>query len=70
MDMKESLHAQINPIALRKAKVVCNFGPSECNRVNAVGSQHRFIDWFESLLFKYIRDIFCGDVTLQNKMNG
>ena len=25
--------AFINPIALRKAKVVCNFGLSECNRV-------------------------------------
>ena len=24
----------INPIALRKAKIVCNFGLSECNRVN------------------------------------
>ena len=24
----------INPIALRKAKFVCNFGLSECNRVN------------------------------------
>ena len=24
----------INPIALRKAKTVCNFGISECDRVN------------------------------------
>ena len=24
-----------NPIALRKAKIVCNFGLSECNRVNS-----------------------------------
>ena len=24
------------PIALRKAKIVCNFGLSECNRVNRV----------------------------------
>ena len=23
-----------NPIVLRKAKIVCNFGLSECNRVN------------------------------------
>ena len=23
----------LNPIALRKAKIVCNFGLSECNRV-------------------------------------
>ena len=25
---------QVNPIALRKANIVCNFGLSECNRVN------------------------------------
>ena len=25
---------RINPIELRKAKIVCNFGLSECNRVN------------------------------------
>ena len=25
--------SKINPIALRKAKIVCNFGLSECNRV-------------------------------------
>ena len=25
-----------NPIALRKAKIVCNFGLSECNRVNLI----------------------------------
>ena len=24
----------LNPIALRKTKIVCNFGLSECNRVN------------------------------------
>ena len=24
----------LNPIALRKAKIVCTFGPSECIRVN------------------------------------
>ena len=24
----------LNPTALRKAKIVCNFGLSECNRVN------------------------------------
>ena len=28
-----------NPIALRNAKIVCNFGLSECNRVNVV-SKH------------------------------
>ena len=25
---------KFNPIALRKAKIVCNFGLYECNRVN------------------------------------
>ena len=27
------VHIQHNPTALRKAKIVCNFGLSECNRV-------------------------------------
>ena len=26
----------VNPIALRKAKIVCNFGLFECNRVKAL----------------------------------
>ena len=26
----------VNPIALRKAKIVCNFGLSECNRVETL----------------------------------
>ena len=26
-----------NPIALRKAKIVCNFGLSECNRAHVMG---------------------------------
>ena len=25
--------SMFNPVALRKAKIVCNFGLSECNRV-------------------------------------
>ena len=28
----------INPTALRKAKIVCNFGLAECNRVNTLHS--------------------------------
>ena len=28
------LYRCFNPIALKKAKIVFNFGPSECNRVN------------------------------------
>ena len=30
--LKQALYG-FNPIALRKAKIVCNFGLSECNRV-------------------------------------
>ena len=29
-----------NPIALRKAKIVYNFGLSECNRVNTSSFEH------------------------------
>ena len=32
---------QLNPIALRKAKIVYNFGLSECNRVN-VGLTNKY----------------------------
>ena len=32
------MHAYLNPIALRKAKIVCNFGLSECNRVKVLSS--------------------------------
>ena len=28
-----TVNVVVNPIALRKAKIVCNFGLSECNRV-------------------------------------
>ena len=30
---KLSVVSQFNPVALRKAKNVCNFGHSECNKV-------------------------------------
>ena len=30
-------YKDLNPIALRKAKIVWNFGPSECNRVKVNG---------------------------------
>ena len=34
IEMKHMQSGDIfNPIALRKAKIVCNFGLSECNRV-------------------------------------
>ena len=35
--------SRLNPIALRKAKSVCNFGLSECNRVNESLSSN-FVD--------------------------
>ena len=31
---KRFFDPSFNPIALRKAKIVCNFGLSECNKVN------------------------------------
>ena len=31
-----SVPTNYNPIALREAKIVCNFGLSECNRVNTL----------------------------------
>ena len=40
------VHFQFNPIAFRKAKTVCSFGPSECNGVK--GCQVYFI------LYKFI----------------
>ena len=33
----------INPIALRKTKVVYNFGLSECNRVQKITVSHRLV---------------------------
>ena len=30
----------LNPIALRKAKIVCNFGLSECNRVTVINNRN------------------------------
>ena len=39
-----SIH--INPIALRKAKIVYNFGLSECNRVIGIGTILEFLQHF------------------------
>ena len=36
-NMKQQISYLVNPIALRKAKIVYNFGLSECNRVNNFG---------------------------------
>ena len=41
----------LNPVALRKAKIVCNFGLSECNRDNepitaAADDSHEFFTLF------------------------
>ena len=43
----------VHPIALRKAKIVNNFGLSECNRVkeaDSIGLCKLFLDNFASLL--------------------
>ena len=37
----------VNPTALRKAKIVCNFGLSECNRVKKRKLQIGLKDFFE-----------------------
>ena len=34
--MKNLVIGILNPIALRKAKIVCNFGLSECDRVKII----------------------------------
>ena len=49
----------INPIALRKAKIVCNFGLSECNRVKhgwtmTVNILSGVNSLFKDALIKYI----------------
>ena len=35
----------VNPIALRKAKIVFNVGLSECNRVKFVDNSWRNLEW-------------------------
>ena len=43
-----------NPIALRKAKIVCNFGLSECIRVKMCGYDSMFFSiMFSSPVQKY-----------------
>ena len=47
-----------NPIALRKAKIVCNFGLSECNRVNYLKADDKiFICKFKKNVKSKIHDI-------------
>ena len=36
---------KVNPTALRKAKIVCNFGLSECNRVKIWGLKKEGVGW-------------------------
>ena len=43
----------LNPIALRKAKIVYNFGLSECNRVNSRHSYELHIVFVQSMHFHY-----------------
>ena len=46
----ESIAIHLSPIALRKAKIVCNFGLSECNRVK-YGDKHtiRFLSFWHAV---------------------
>ena len=46
LTVKVSQYKGFNPIALRKAKIVYNFGLSECNRVNYGMQSTDFIDFF------------------------
>ena len=36
MDLVDNKNKKFKPIALRKAKIVCNFGLSECYRVKKI----------------------------------
>ena len=56
----------LNPIALGKAKIVCNFGLSECSRVDMKRNliahmqkrkMHIHVVGSESSLFTYIREL-------------
>ena len=42
----------ISPIALRKAKIICNFGLSECNRVN-----NTVLSWYWALWITRFRNV-------------
>ena len=42
----------VNPIALRKAKIVCNFGLSECNRVKGKNQMEQLIIHLEKLMLQ------------------
>ena len=50
---------RFNPIALKKAKIVYNFGLSECNRVNSKTRRNIFdeIDWARRNIVKFFQ---CG----------
>ena len=52
-------HVTVNPVALRKAKIVCNFGLSECKRVKALSAM---------TLYKINKAllVYCRDMTMYN----
>ena len=52
----------VNPIALRKAKIVCNFGLSECNRVKV----NQYISRAFQHLYMVLDFSFLDDVVLLN----
>ena len=48
----------LNPIALRKAKIVYNFGLSKCSRVKV----YRYTDMFFFVVFFYKRRKLCDSL--------
>ena len=51
------LCCQFNPVALRKAKIVCNFGHSECNMVKRKIHTKENIMLFK-VQFTYLSTVF------------
>ena len=51
----------VNPIALRKAKIVYNFGLSECNRVK--GTNFHLLAYILHLMSRFSKVQSCSSVT-------
>ena len=55
---------KLNPIAPRKAKIVCNFGLSECNRVNIDFTANTCTNNKICILFCYKIGIYPSKITI------
>ena len=58
-----------NPFALKKTKIVCNFGLSECNRVNGLLQPRKLVEMagkhlYPLIVITYIMYFKCVHVTL------